>query len=181
MPTGDAGGFKLGAVFVIDADFVEFICCHGGHSLLDCGHYNATEDKMATVENGTLKELNVQPGDVVQCVDPGCAHLSYKKGKNYTVGEDDEVGNDVEANEEYGTFRIVSRALGAPTGPVRTVTRKEIVPGEYGGVEVTHVDYATDAHGANVCIRIDNGFGPDSLRAAIATLTEIADALEESR
>lgn len=67
------------------------------------------------------------------------------------------------------------------TGPVRTVTRKEIVPGSYGGVEVTHVDYATEAHGANVCIRIDNGFGTDSLRDTIATLTEIADALEDGQ
>ena len=55
-------------------------------------------------------------------------------------------------------------------GPVRTVTRKEIVPGVYGAVGVqdgclVNVAYMRTA---------------DELRAAAATLIEIADALEEN-
>ena len=55
-----------------------------------------------------------------------------------------------------------------PAGPVRTITRKEIVPGVYGEVTVdddgdVRVGYMRDAA---------------TIRAAIATLTEIADAME---
>lgn len=55
-----------------------------------------------------------------------------------------------------------------PAGPVRTITRKEIVPGTYGDVFVdddgtVKVGWMSDAA---------------SIRAAIATLTEIADAME---
>jgi hypothetical protein len=55
-------------------------------------------------------------------------------------------------------------------GPVRTVTRKEIVPGWYGIVRVTNMgDVSIPAPGQD----------PAQLRAAAATLIEIADALEE--
>jgi hypothetical protein len=65
-------------------------------------------------------------------------------------------------------------------GPVRTVTRKEIVPGTYGRIEV--LDSTND--GAQV--RIDGPhpvsphlwLTPVELRAAASTLIEIADALE---
>jgi len=61
------------------------------------------------------------------------------------------------------------------TGPVRTVTRKEIVPGVYGKIEV-------ESRVGGVRIEMQEQFYCDQnvaeLRAAIATLTEIADALE---
>lgn len=57
-------------------------------------------------------------------------------------------------------------------GPVRTVTRKEIVPGDYGIVKVT-----TNPH-VWVSIGVFREQTPAELRAAAATLTEIADALE---
>ena len=63
----------------------------------------------------------------------------------------------------------------APTGPVRTVTRKEIVPGVYGAVRVDQTCYGKVAKLSLQCANIAE------LRAAIATLTEIADALESSQ
>ena len=59
----------------------------------------------------------------------------------------------------------------APTGPVRTVTRttKEIVPGVYGDVRVAEWKIVS-------VYPMENA---EQIRAAIATLTEIADALEE--
>lgn len=137
-------------------------------------------------EIGSLASLNAQPGDVIEYTAIGEPMF---KAEAFTFGgwvdgvpyaSDHVLGSEDEClrTDAKAVFKMLRRA--APTGPVRTVTRKEIVPGSYGGVEVTHVDYATEARGANVCIRIDNGFGPDSLRAAIATLAEIADALEAS-
>lgn len=53
-------------------------------------------------------------------------------------------------------------------GPVRTVTRKEIVPGEYGKVTVFDDGFVSVYSVSN----------PVDIRAAAATLVEIADALE---
>lgn len=61
-----------------------------------------------------------------------------------------------------------------PTGPVRTVTRKEIVSGQYGIVKVD-----ADRPTGNPRIIVSAVPTASELRAAIATLTEIADALEE--
>jgi hypothetical protein len=58
----------------------------------------------------------------------------------------------------------------SPVGPVRTVTRKEIVPGWYGIVGVSNAKTV----GIPVYSR-----NPVELRAAAATLLEIAEALEE--
>ena len=67
---------------------------------------------------------------------------------------------------------IPSRKVKNTQGPVRTVTRKEIVPGCYG---IVHV--ATTGHvGINTYSR-----NPAELRAAAATLIEIADALEDGK
>jgi len=56
----------------------------------------------------TLKELNVQVGDVVECVS---AHGDWlKKGKTYTVDHDMRVvGHDI-TSLNVSTFRIISRA-----------------------------------------------------------------------
>jgi hypothetical protein len=59
-------------------------------------------------------------------------------------------------------------------GPVRTVTRKEIVPGVYGCVKVH------DPGSKFVRINMDDALGVAELRAAAATLIEIADALEDA-
>lgn len=74
---------------------------------------------------------------------------------------------------------LIAEWTDAPTGPVRTVTRKAIVPGTYsGGVTVVSADDLIA--GCRVSIATALGHADaGQLRAAIATLTEIADALEE--
>jgi hypothetical protein len=72
-----------------------------------------------------------------------------------------------------------------PTGPVITETVKRINPGVYGTVEV--LSGPTDTYSTSVQITMRNGsafsphlwFDAAELRAAAATLTEIAEALEE--
>jgi len=65
---------------------------------------------------------------------------------------------------------LIAEWTEAPTGPVRTVTRKEIVPGVYGNVIVWN-----DGSGD---VSVMNMRTATELRAAVATLSEIADALE---
>lgn len=65
-------------------------------------------------------------------------------------------------------------------GPVRTVTRKEIVPGTYGVLSVKEVApwHSGDAPVAHVCIP-PHHLPASELRAAAATFIELADALDE--
>lgn len=60
-------------------------------------------------------------------------------------------------------------------GPVRTVTRKEIVPGTYGLVEIAH----EAAEGVSVWLPRNKLWNAAELRAAAATFIELADALEQ--
>jgi len=65
---------------------------------------------------------------------------------------------------------LIAEWTEAPTGSVRTVTRKEIVPGVYGNVIVWN-----DGSGDVIVMNMRTA---TELRAAIVTLTEIADAME---
>lgn len=72
---------------------------------------------------------------------------------------------------------------GASVGPVRTVTRKEIVPGVYGAVHVEN-----GANGDRVQLRfvspcdgLTTWYSADELRAAATVLNELADALSEAK
>lgn len=58
-------------------------------------------------------------------------------------------------------------------GPVRTVTKREIVPGRYGSVDVSRA-------GDEVGVYMTGMITHAELTAAIATLTEIRDAMEPS-
>lgn len=68
-----------------------------------------------------------------------------------------------------------------PTGPVRTVTRttREIVPGVYGMVKVTTCP-SSPLGVVGINLTSDGWWTAADIRAAIATLTEIAQALEDS-
>lgn len=70
-------------------------------------------------------------------------------------------------------YDLIAEWTDAPTGPVRTVTKREIVFGQYGAITVEW-DGLYDAS-----VLVGRVYGATELRAAIATLTEIADALEE--
>lgn len=131
-------------------------------------------------EQGTLKEIGAKPGDVVELVENGIASgsgvgergtVEIIDGEFFTIGE-------MQRGDDFGhKFRIVSRASDKPTSPVRTVTttRREIVPGVYGRLRVS----ASITDSDDVCIEIVGGmaFSGQELTAAIATLTEIRDAL----
>lgn len=69
-----------------------------------------------------LAELNVQPGDVVECVDNHAAHGSLTIGGKYTIGDcgcpiDDQGG---QFPWSYARFRIISRAK--PATDLTTLT-----------------------------------------------------------
>ena len=98
---------------------------------------------------------------------------------DYYTAEHDGTGRLWNSNGAHGAKNIPNRPeydliaewTDAPTGPVRTVTRttKEIVPGVYGDVQIL------PSHNIAVVVKPE----PALIRAAIATLTEIAQALEE--
>lgn len=101
---------------------------------------------------GTLKEIGANVGDVV--VDVRCGELF-------------EVTQDLIDRSKCPYYRIFF--LATPTGPVRTVTRKEIVSGVYGKVRVDML--------GGIGVEVQELHDAEELTAAIATLTEIRDAL----
>jgi hypothetical protein len=109
---------------------------------------------------GTLEEIGAQVGDVVEYVKTGVISTITRYNGNRFFGS----GENPDAPYSNGQFRIVTRAA---KSPVRTVTRKEIVPGVYGDVEV----YETGAVSVSFMRTVED------LTAAIATLTEIRDAM----
>lgn len=125
---------------------------------------------------GTLREIGAKKGDVVTFNDETEYRFTVDRVEGYTV-----YGHAVDGLVNYDdnwsldgsdNWRIASPA--ETTGPVRTVTRKEIVIGQYGIVNVE-----ADRPTGNPRIIVSAVPTPAELRAAIATLTEIADALEE--
>lgn len=116
-----------------------------------------------TPEVGTLKEIGAQHGD--QC---GYGNgewlkctISMRDGEYYAKGEesDGELGGD--------QWRIITRAQ---PGPVRTVTRHEIVAGKYGNVTVWGDGWPSVKGVSNI----------DELTDAIQTLTAIRDAMQSN-
>jgi hypothetical protein len=104
---------------------------------------------------------------------------------NDSAGWDGKVGHLIRSWHPNGLHLMDDRDLDLVAewdgGPVRTVTRKEVVPGVYGAVRV----YSASDMRARVYIghsefREPLSLEPDELRAAAATLTEIADALGEA-
>lgn len=133
-------------------------------------------------QTGTLRELNVQVGDVVEFVE-WAFDTTYTRaiGMHYKhCGE--KLVSDIGTYFYYADaikhkWRIVSRAsdqavidrvlADTHTGPVITETVKRIVPGVYGDVAV-HDGYIT----------VETSIDRKALLAAIATLQSIADALD---
>lgn len=84
-------------------------------------------------------------------------------------------------------LRLVDEWTDEPTGPVITETIKRIKPGVYGRVEVLSGPTDMCASAVQVTIHPGSPVSPhlwldaSELRAAAATLTEIADALGEAK
>lgn len=78
-------------------------------------------------------------------------------------------------NTDGGFWREDDLEVVSSSSPVRTVTRKEIVPGTYGRVRVM------DEGAANMVTLWFEGhcFSSSDLRSAAATFTQLADALED--
>lgn len=155
---------------------------YGGYYSLGASVHDLIAEWTEEPEQGTLKELNVQPGDVVECLSDELAFGSLTVGERYVSQSINLIVDD--DGEEFpwtvATFRIISRAsksttpapdVATPPSPVRTVTRKEIVPGVYGFVRVH------DPGSKYVRINIDAAMSVADLTQAIETLTEIRDAL----
>jgi hypothetical protein len=112
---------------------------------------------------GALIELNVKPGDMVLHVESGVLHTVFYVFEGCS-GYRSTNGKWLASNDAW---RIVSRSGHNKLGPVRTVTRRDVVPGIYGRVCVEETGV----------VSCESMRSPAELRAAAATLTEIADAL----
>lgn len=127
-----------------------------------------------SVEIGDLQSLTLKPGDLVECVEARTDR--FRVGKQYYMTERGlSCEADVPQRQTTSRFRVVKRSQ-VPTGPVRTVTRKEIVPGLYGAVVVVGVGDGDVMRATRLTVSCE--MFADQIRAAIATLTEIADAIE---
>lgn len=75
--------------------------------------------------------------------------------------------------------RVEAEIKAEISSPVRTVTRKEIVPGEYGHITISD-DNRMMLDGVSIWLPRNRRWKAEELRAAAATLTEIAEALDPS-
>lgn len=67
---------------------------------------------------------------------------------------------------------MCNSALGLISSPIRTVTRKEIVPGVYGIVRVARPD-------VGLSVSLDPFNTPEELREAAHILNQLAEVLED--
>lgn len=126
---------------------------------LEVGKYYKTRDG----RKASIIRKNETPDNyLVDHIEQGYQLYHYPSGKSNLGDRRDD---------------LIAEWTDAPTGPVRTVTRKEIVPGVYGSV-VVGVRLQDGAIAVGFSVTGTAVLNPAELRAAIATLTEIADALE---
>lgn len=131
-------------------------------------------NEMKTI--GTLEEIGAQVGDVVEWRGEFVHKISKIESGPMYYSESCEDGSCL---TDIPDWRIISHAA---KSPVRTVTRKEIVPGVYGKVNVA------DTAGQWIEIEFIRDYGhtgrprltASDLTAAIATLTEIRDAMQDN-
>ena len=136
------------------------------------------------IEVGTLQEIGAQVGDVVEYTAIGEPEF---KPEVFTIAAwvddipystDQIVGGDESLRTDSSAiFRFISRAN---QGPVREVTRKEIVPGVYGPLTIR----ATDELGP-VQLEINGTtgrtwFNKSDVESLVNTLTQIRDAMADS-
>lgn len=124
-------------------------------------------------------EAKFKVGDRVRLL--GGRVMAAKKGATATVtraGASEELiyvrwdrneldGFQMDGGYHHGSFELIAPA----TSAVRTVTRREIVPGVYGIVGIA----------ANGDIRLVSSRDPEELRAAAKLFNELADVLDEQQ
>lgn len=118
-----------------------------------------------------MSKFNI--GDKVRLkVDSPKAEGQFSRGNEYIVvrvmGDRIKVAEDDSGDENGWGARYFEPV--ANVGPIRTVIRKEIVPGKYGPLVV----------GGNGSILLPQAcYTPDELREVAHTLNQIAEALED--
>lgn len=153
-----------------------------------------------THTTGTLAELGVQPGDVVEFIEG--RNNAY--GYTYPTGPETVLDRvlvfGIKPEYDDAIWRIVSRASDLSKldytpinvekpiyeiepdtrplehfqpGPVITETVKRILPGVYGDVEISE-DFT---HQGGIGAYMNTTLDAPRIRAVIATLTQIADAM----
>jgi hypothetical protein len=132
-----------------------------------------------------MSELRIEEGKFYRSRDGRKVGPMYFIGPNHFDGAEDGpypqkcfYGDGQRFDGDDRGLCLVAEWTDQPCSPVRTVTRKEVVPGTYGKVRVlakaTNDPFPSHAH-----VRIDDGqSSADELRAAAAILIEIADALD---
>ena len=133
------------------------------------------------METGTLKELNVKPGDVVECVDHGVTDDHLTVGKYYSIVNGPMIHTDVGSWWGDGhmaetvfpmlaKFRIISRAAQPTLTPDLTAikTRNILAAQIIGKVEVTNTGKVWMQHTESA----------SEMRAAAETIIRMADMLE---
>ena len=97
----------------------------------------------------------------------------------WVMGEDDSAIYPFEWTNEgkgsNGAPHLIAEWSEEPQqkSPIRTVTRKEIVPGVYGNIVIT-----SSVNDFTMISMVDHPMTSGELTAAIATLTEIRDSLD---
>lgn len=117
-------------------------------------------------------------GDRVRCLED--YDDQFTKDRIYVVSRvgDDRISvkkDDIGAPNGWCSDKFI---LATSHGPIRTITRREIVPGVYGGVSVDCYHAAT---GRPPVIRYEADARADSLREAAALFTQLAEVLEEQQ
>jgi hypothetical protein len=81
------------------------------------------------MQTGTLKELDVKPGDVVECVYGG---PNAESGRKYTINDYGDIKYYATGDTNVSHFRLISRASEAPK------TWAEMTPEEKGALLLAH-------------------------------------------
>lgn len=93
----------------------------------------------------------------------------YVEGRSYYYD-----GRRCRSHETAGD--LISEWQDETPSPIRTVTRREIVPGQYGLIEVVDVD----ENGASIWLPRNGRFHSETLREMAHTLNQIAEVLQEN-
>lgn len=126
---------------------------------------------------GAWTAVPIQSGDRVRAIET--ADGQFTKGAEYVVDYVDGRTIKVVADDAGGRngwdMDFFLPVTPQQAGPVRTVTRRVIVPGRYGAVVVGEQEKAGTAH----LVWRHNDLSPSELREAARIFNEIADVLEE--
>lgn len=155
-------------------------------------YYDPDKDLIAPAypETGTLQEIGAKVGDMVVMGNDHDDKMTViecppRVGKYFV--DEYELEGIVSGEGIYsgeGKWRIITRASESKPSPVREVTRKEIVAGVYGKVSIHELKsddgypmmaISSDEWHKNKTVHIP--MSHEDLTAAIATLTEIRDAM----